>query len=414
MTVAYLTNQYPHVSHSFIRREIAGLEALGMRVERFSIRSSSADLVDPADLAERAKTRVILDAGWFGLLVATIRALVAGPLGWLRAFGVSWKMERRSDRGVLRHLVYLAEACWLARELRGVNAIHLHAHFGTNPAAVALLSHILGGPKFSFTVHGPEEFDKPESLSLGLKINHAQAIIAVSHFGRSQLLRWSNPADWVKIHVVRCGVDAAFLKSEPTAVPDVPRLVCIGRLSEQKGQLLLLEALRLIRKNGVQMQLVLAGDGPMRPAVEAYIQNHGLDDCVRITGWISNDEVRNELLAARALVLPSFAEGLPVVIMEALALGRPVISTYVAGIPELVRDGDSGWLVPAGSVHDLCTAIATALATPAESLNVMGRAGAARVAELHDAQANAKELAEIIGAPKNRPNQMSPTGHLSH
>jgi glycosyltransferase involved in cell wall biosynthesis len=403
MKVAYLVNQYPHVSHSFIRREIAALEVLGVAVERFSVRPSPADLVDPADQAERQRTQILLGAGLAGLLGALLWAAFTRPLRWLKALRRTVRLGRRSERGVLRHLVYLAEACVLLRRLRRAGAAHLHAHFGTNSAAVALLTRLLGGPPYSFTVHGPEEFDRPDSLSLTDKIENAAFVVAVSSFGRSQLFRWCAAGHWPRVHVVRCGVDAAFLSGGPQSVPDTNRLVCVGRLSEQKGQLLLLEALGRLAAEGVPFEMVLAGDGPMRAVVEERMRRLGLEGRVRITGWLSNDAVRREILAARALVLPSFAEGLPVVLMEALALGRPVVTTYIAGIPELVENGVNGWLLPAGSADALAEALREALRAPVERLEQMGKAGAGRVAALHDANAEAVKLAALFqGAEKGR------------
>jgi glycosyltransferase involved in cell wall biosynthesis len=275
---------------------------------------------------------------------------------------------------------------------------HLHAHFGTNSAAVALFTRRLGGPKYSFTVHGPEEFDHPVELSLREKIAHASAVVAVSNFGRSQLQRWIPYTEWPKVHVIRCGVDAAFLAAGPQPIADNRRLVCVGRLAEEKGQLMVLDALAALAAGGVTFEMVLAGDGPLRPVVEGRVRELGLERTVRITGWLSNDAVRAELLSARILLLPSFAEGLPVALMEALALGRPAISTYVAGIPELLENGVSGWLIPAGSVEHLVTAIKQALETPAARLAEMGRAGAAAAALRHDAGREAARLAELFCA----------------
>jgi glycosyltransferase involved in cell wall biosynthesis len=400
MKVAYLVNQYPHVSHSFIRREVAALEAQGVEVERFSVRPSPTDLVDPADRAERDKTQVLLSAGATGLLAATLGTALSRPLRWARALALAVRLGRRSERGVLRHLVYLAEACVLVRRLRRCGAEHLHAHFGTNPAALALLTRALGGPPYSFTVHGPEEFDRPDSLSLREKIAGGAFVIAVSDFGRSQLFRWCAQGHWAKVHVVRCGVDAAFLRDGPQPVPDNCRLVCVGRLSEQKGQLLLLEALGRLAAAGVAFEMTLAGDGPMRSLIEEQMRRLGLEQRVRITGWLSNEEVRRQILAARAMVLPSFAEGLPVVLMEALALGRPVVTTYIAGIPELVAAGGNGWLVPAGSVDALADAVRQVLEAPPQRLAEMGEAGAKRVAAMHDAAREAAKLAALFRAAR--------------
>ena len=399
MKVAYLVNQYPHVSHAFIRREIVALEAQGVTVARFSVRPPPVALVDAGDQAEQTKTRVLLGAGAAAIAKATLEAAVRAPGAWWRALRAAIRLGRRSERGVLRHLVYLAEACLLVRWLRAEGDVrHVHAHFGTNPAALVMLARLLGGPPYSFTVHGPEEFDDPVGLSLPEKIDHAAAVVAVSSFGRSQLFRWIPHTSWPKVHVVRCGVDAAFLAAGPQPVADNRRLVCVGRLCEQKGQLLLLDALGVLAREGVDFELVLAGDGPMRAEVERRVRELELGARVRITGWISSDLVRKELLEARVLVLPSFAEGLPVVLMEALALGRPAISSFVAGIPELVEPGVNGWLIPAGSVPALVDAARRALETPADALARMGQAGAAAVGERHDARVEAARLADIFRA----------------
>jgi colanic acid/amylovoran biosynthesis glycosyltransferase len=400
MKVAYLVNQYPKVSHSFIRREITALEAQGLTIERFSIRRPDADLVDAADLAEVAKTRVILRGGALPLLWALLGTALRGPAAWFSALVAVVRLGRRSDRGVLRHLAYMAEACLLVRWLRQLGGVeHLHAHFGTNSAAVAMFSRMIGGPTYSFTVHGPEEFDHPAELSLGEKIQRAAAVIAISDFGRSQLYRWIPIESWSRVHVIRCGVDAAFLALGPQPIADNRRLVCVGRLSEQKGQLLILEAVGRLAAEGVSVELVLAGDGPMRAVIEKQIRDLGLEKSVRITGYISNESVRQEILAARALVLPSFAEGLPVVLMEALALGRPALSTYVAGIPELIENRINGWLIPAGSVDALVAAIKVVFDTPLADLERMGRTGAGAVASRHDAHKEAARLAEVFRRP---------------
>jgi glycosyltransferase involved in cell wall biosynthesis len=201
---------------------------------------------------------------------------------------------------------------------------------------------------------------------------------------------------WPKVEVVRCGLEPAFHQLAPTPPAPAPRLVCVGRLCRQKGQLLLIEALARLHRQGVEAQLVLAGDGEMRPEIEAAIARHGLRDQVRITGWIGSDAVRREILAARALVLPSFAEGLPMVLMEALALRRPVITTAIAGIPELVRPGENGWLIPAGSVDDLAQAMADCLARTPDELLALGTAGHARVLADHSVDREAAKLAELF------------------
>ena len=398
MHIAYLVNQYPKLSHSFIRREIAALEQAGHTVERYSIRASMEGEVEPNDCAELERTHVILRQGIVALCFATLRQLARSPLSTFGALGQAMRLGLSSERGVFRHLIYLVEACWLARALRSTAAQHLHAHFGTNSATVAMLCRTLGGPGFSFTVHGPEEFDKPLSIGMPSKIATASAVVAISSFGRSQLMRWSEASCWNRLHVVRCGLDERFLTPQPTAVPGDRRLVCVGRLCEQKGQLLLVQACHLLRLRGVAFALALVGDGPMRSSIEEAVDRLDLRKFVTITGWADEERVREEIAASRCLVLPSFAEGLPVVIMEAMALGRPVISTYIGGIPELVKPGESGWLVPAGDSDALAEAMQQAIEASPEQLAEMGRSGRQAVLSRHDVQKEAAKLAALFEA----------------
>jgi colanic acid/amylovoran biosynthesis glycosyltransferase len=394
--VAYLVNQYPQASHTFIRREIAGLEAIGVEVQRYTVRAAPGPCLDPTDEAERLQTQAILGVGLLGLWTATARLAITHPLRFARALRIAIRMGRRSDRGVLFHLIYLAEACVLQRWLVRSRAVHLHAHFGTNSTAVAMLCRLLGGPPYSFTAHGPEEFDFARSLSLGDKVRHAEFVVAVSEFGKGQLFRWSDYADWKKLHVIRCGVDARFLESDPPPVPSTPRLVCVGRLAEQKGQLLLVEAAGQLRQRGHDFQVDLIGDGPMREILELRIKELELEENVILAGWGDSEAVRRAIIESRALVLPSLAEGLPVVLMEALALGRPVISTYIAGIPELVTNGVCGWLIPAGSVDALAEAMASVLTAKPDDLQRMGIAGAKVVASRHDSRIESARLAALL------------------
>ena len=396
MKIAYLINQYPKVSHSFIRREIAGIEASGIRVMRFSIRSCSTELVDEADKLELEQTRVVLGSGILRLLFGLIRVAVTRPIRLLKALWLALRLGLSSEQGVWRHLAYLAESCVLLRWFSDAGVDHVHAHFGTNSTTVAMLCRVIGGPAYSFTVHGPEEFDKVKALGLAEKVERAAFVVTVSSFGKSQLYRWCAGEEWSKIHVVHCGVDNGFLTQPPIAVPAEPRLVCVGRLCEAKGQLLLLNAVSQLAAEGLELKLVLVGDGPLRAELQARIARLGLQDHVEIIGWASNNDVRQHILAARAMVLPSFAEGLPVVVMEALALGRPVISTYVAGNPELIEPGVCGWLVPPGSVEALTAAMRAALQLPVEKLEQMGRNGAQRAALQHDAAIEAGKLAVLF------------------
>ncbi|WP_333683483.1 glycosyltransferase [Pontibaca methylaminivorans] len=402
MKIAYILNTYPQPSHSFIRRELHALERGGAEVRRLAMRRSTAPLVDPADRAEAKRTTHVLDLGATGLLREVLACALPAPRRFARALGLALRMGRASEVGRLRHLVYLAEASAVARICSREGIEHLHAHFGTNAAAVALLAHALGAPGYSFTVHGPEEFDAPRALSLGLKLDRADFAVAVSQFGRSQLARWAAHETWPRLQVVHCSIEPGRF-SDPPDLPEGPlRLVNIGRFAEQKGQLLLIEAMARLRETHPDLHLSLVGDGELRPQIEALIARNGLDRNVTLCGWLDEAGVRRELAAAHGLVLPSFAEGLPMVVMEAMAMGRPVIATYIAGIPELLRTGEAGWLVPAGDVGALVGAVVAMVATPRARLARMGQAGRERVLERHDAEVEAARLADHFRAAIER------------
>jgi len=397
LRAAVLVNRYPTVTHTFIRTEIAELEACGCEVVRVSIRPEPREaLEDERDIAELERTHVLLAGGALGLARDFLLACVDSPRAWIRTLGAALSLGWRSDRGVLRHLAYAVEACALKRHLDSSKVDHLHAHFGTNSAAVALLCRKLGGPPFSFTAHGTESFDHPAFVKLGRKVEEARFSVAACDWGRAQLIRACRPTAWSKIHVVRCGLDGSFLASERVGVPDAPRLVCVARLSAEKGHLVLLEAARELAEAGLDFELALVGDGSLREAIAAQVAALGLGSRVRLTGSLAGPAVRKEILDARALVLPSLGEGLPVVLMEALALGRPVIATSVGGIPELVESGVDGWLVPPASASRLAAAMREALLAPGDRLDEMGSRGRARVRELHDARVEARKLVGLM------------------
>lgn len=394
--IGYFTNQYPAVSHSFIRREILALESLGWQVSRFAIRSHPGGVADAADIAEAELTKFITKTPFGELLGIFLRQMLFNAPRFFRTLCYSFWFNWRYSKSLLKTLICLLEACVLSAWANKEDIKHLHVHFGTNATTIALFAQRLGGPGYSFTVHGPEEFDKPETLGLNEKIHQAGFVVAISSFGKSQLYRWADFADWGKIKVVHCGLADDFLQAESTDVPDAPRLVCVGRLSEQKGQMVLLQAAARLQAEALAFKLVLVGDGPLRADIERFIAEQGLTEQVELTGSLSGEQVREQMARARAFVLPSFAEGLPVVIMEAFAMRRPVISSYVAGIPELVENGVNGWLVPAGAVDGLARAMQEALQASPNMLMKMGEAGYAAVQARHAIATEAAKLSDLF------------------
>ena len=395
LKIGYLINQYPAVSHSFIRREIAALEKLGIEVFRFSVRSLASELVDPADKKELEKTKFILDVGIVGLLINLILTALTRPVRFLKAVLLVGKIGWRKDKGILVHIAYLAEACVLLRWVNSLELDSIHAHFAFNPTTVAMLCHVLGGPKYSFTIHGPESIDRAVVLSLGEKVKRASFVAAISSYTRSQLYRWCDSKYWEKIHIVHCGLSEEYF-THITPVPKNLRIVCVARLSEQKGHIVLLKAIGLLVSEGIDLELTLVGDGPLRSQLEKLITELNLQNHIKITGWVANDKVRNYIANSQIMVLASFAEGLPVVIMEAMALGCPVVSTYIAGIPELLESDVCGWLVPSGSVTDLTSAIREALRTSQDRLNRISEIGLERVKQYHNVEVEAQKLAHLF------------------
>jgi glycosyltransferase involved in cell wall biosynthesis len=389
-----LVNQYPAPSHTFIRREIQSIEALGETVFRYALRCGTS-LVDSKDKDEQRRTFYILGRP-AEMILRSLEMLAVKPLAMCRTLLLAFRLGWRSDRTVLRHLVYFAEAAVLASRCRQDRVDHIHAHFGTNPAAVAMLACRISGIPYSFTVHGPEEFDKAPLIGLKEKIRNCAFVVAISSYGRSQLYRCVDQQTWAKIKVVRCGIEPELFKAANAPAINALRFVCVGRLSPQKGHLLLIEAVRRLAQTRKDFDVVLCGDGEARHEIEAAIARHDLQTNIRVLGWVDGTQVREEISNASALVLPSFAEGLPVVIMEAMALKRPVISTFIAGIPELVVSGENGWLVPAGDVEALTLAMQACLDANAETLARMGHAGHERALLRHDINAEARKLIRLF------------------
>jgi colanic acid/amylovoran biosynthesis glycosyltransferase len=397
LAIAYLSGVYPRATDTFVRNEVLGLRALGHVVHTFSIRRAEEAQVTSALIAQERDTTVyIVSDHALAAVWEALRALLLGPDRFLRAAALAWKTRSPGLRALLWQAAYLVEAAFLARRMREAGVEHLHNHIGENSASVAMLASELSGIPYSLTIHGPYIFRAPERWALREKILRSAFTVCISEFTRSQCMVHTPFRHWDRLRVVRCGPDPAFLAQEPLPPGTAPRLLWVGRICEEKGVPVLVEAARLLADEGVGFELTLIGDGPLRGAVEEEIRSAGLAERIELTGWLSSEKIRERLAQSRALVAPSFAEGLPIVLMEALAMGRPVISTFVAGIPELVEPGHNGWLVPAGSVAALAEAMRETLAAPPERLAQLGREGRRAVLERHDPAASVAELARLM------------------
>ncbi|WP_207764837.1 glycosyltransferase family 4 protein [Hyphococcus luteus] len=393
INIAYLMNTFPLTSTTFIRREIEAHERRGMKIHRYAVRKWDGALVDPLDIADVDRTHYILSGNAVGLVKAFFRELIGNPRGLMKALGPWWSLLKAARGGVVRHVAYLMEACYFRQRAETDHIDHVHVHFLTNSTAVAMLARIMGGPTYSSTVHGPDELVDAPLLDFPAKIEHASFIAAITHFCKSQLIRFSSIAMGEKIKIVHCGLNLEDFEATPP--PDNQTFVCVGRLCPQKGQAQIPAAAAALKDEFPDLKIILVGDGESRPEIEAEIARCGVADQVIIKGWMANAQVRETVKNARAFLLPTFAEGLPVVIMEALALGRPVISTYIAGIPELVDEG-CGWIIPAGDSVALTEAMGAALAASPDELAALGREGRARVEERHDVDKEAEKLGNLF------------------
>lgn len=394
MKFAYLMNAYPMTSTTFIRREIEAHERAGFEVERFAIRRWDQALVDPKDIAETQKTYYLLEQGALTLLMALLRETITNPVLLFRAIRVMLQMMKNTDGQKWKQMAYLMEAVLLKQQTVAQGIEHLHAHFSTNSAGVAMLAFIMGGPTYSITVHGPDELFEMTENSLTLKVLHAAYVAVITEYCHRTVDTHTGGLYTDKIHVVRCGLEMSEFEDH-SAVPQTRNLVCVGRICKAKAQALLVEAIGEIVGTYPDVKLTLIGDGDERPAVEATIDRLGLHGNVEIAGWKQNEDVRAALKASRALVLPSLAEGLPIVIMESFALGRPVLTTKIYGIPELV-DASCGWLAQPGDKETLVQSLLDLMSKDSEALSQMGRIGRDRVIELHDQDANAQLLRDLF------------------
>jgi colanic acid/amylovoran biosynthesis glycosyltransferase len=402
--IAYVCSRYPAVSHTFIQREVAALRRLGLDVDTVAVRRAAPEeVLSQADRAEAQATYAIIPARPWHLVRAHATALLRYPRAYRTTLGRALALAPRGARGRLWQLFYFGEAVvlWDRARRRGVS--HLHAHFANVGSDVALLAATLGraagrGPRlWSMTMHGSTEFYDVAAYRLAAKVRDASFVACVSDFTRSQLMLLTEEEQWPKLRLVRCGVDPALFGEVPrNGDGGRLRVLTVGRLVAGKGYSLLLEALADVGARGHDVALDVVGEGPAGDALCERAAALGLDGRVRWLGAVGQDEIRRHYAEADAFCLPSFAEGVPVVLMEAMAMALPVVATRIAGIPELIDDGESGLLVAPARSDELADALARLAGSP-ELRAQLGRAGRRAVTDGYDADRWARALAELLG-----------------
>lgn len=398
--IAYLTSEYPKVSHTFIQREAEGVRDHGLDIITCSVRKPRPDdLTGPEEEAAYRSTFYILASAKnpLTLVGAHLGLLARAPGRYFRALALAWRTSAPGLRALLYQLFYFAEAGVLTQHLQRQGAAHLHTHFANSGCSVAMLTSELSGIPFSFMMHGPSEFFETDRWRLDEKVARARFVTCISHFCRSQLMLFSDQAHWPKLHIVHCALNPDLYDRPAADRPSGKHILFIGRLSGVKGAPILLDALAALHPRHQNIHLTFVGDGPERPELEAKTAALGLSNAVTFAGFRSQGEVADYLAKTDVFALPSFAEGLPVVLMEALASRVPVVTTRIAGIAELVEDGVNGYLVPPGDIDSLVDRLERLLEDP-EARTRMGDAGRQAVTAEFDIRTETARLSALFQA----------------
>lgn len=400
LRIAYLISRYPAISHTFILREIRELRRLGVAIYPISVNPPDRPVsqLSGEEQIEAAATLCLKGMSGAQMAGALWRTLRARPAGLLAGLQLAFRLGGTDPKAITKRLFYLAEAILTGDFLRCEELPHLHVHFATPAATVALFVKEVFGIPFSMTVHGPDEFYDVGTHHLPEKIAAASFLCTIGSFCRSQLMKLSPPEHWSKLEVSPLGVDPQVFRPRDVHPIDKDqrfRILCLGRLVAAKGQAVLLDAVRLLAQQGRPVYATFAGDGPDRLRLEAMAREYGVDRHVVFLGAVNPESVRELYATTDAFVLPSFAEGIPVVLMEAMAMEVPCISTAINGIPELITSGESGLLVSPSDAAQLAAAIGS-LIDDAPLRQSLGQAGRRKVIASYDLTRNVAHLHNIF------------------
>jgi len=395
MKIAYLLSQYPTIGHTYLLREVRGLRELGWDIPTISIRPPDRrpeDMLE-TEREEAGRTFYVLRGGMAAVALDQLGVLLSRPAQYLKGLAYAVRLGGLDLKQCVYSLIYFAEAVRAGRWMMRSGVSHFHAHFSTT---VGLLIVKVFPLTMSATIHGPEEFVDPAGFHLPQKIAASGFVSAISCFGRSQMAQLVPYEMWDRLEVAPLGIDPSLYEAAPfRESPDTYEIACVGRLTPFKAQHILLESVHLLIAEGRKIRLRLIGDGPDRASLEAHIRKLDLTEQVIVEGWKNQVEVRELYRRADIFALASFAEGVPVVLMEAMATQLPCVATRITGIPELIRDGIDGLLVTPSDPSELAGAIARLIDDPALRRR-LAAAGRTRVEEKYHLTANVARLAEIF------------------
>ncbi|MBX7219086.1 MAG: glycosyltransferase [Blastocatellia bacterium] len=396
--MAYLVSQYPAISHTFILREVLQLRAQGFEIAVASINKPDRlpEKLTQDETNEAARTYYVKAAGLGGALWAHFKTLLTHPLGYVRGWWFALRLGGTDLKACLYNFFYFVEAVMVGVWMQQRALRHLHVHFATPASTVGMIAARIFPISYSITVHGPDEFYDVTLYRLREKIQAASFICCIGTYSRSQLMKLSPPSQWDKFEVSPLGVNPDLFA--PQAFREVPQLfeiICVGRLVAAKGQYTLVSVCETLLRQGHQVRLRLVGDGPDRAGLEAMVQARGLENTIVFEGAVNQDRIRELYANADLFALGSFAEGIPVVLMEAMAMEIPCVTTHITGHHELIRDGVDGVLVSPSDVAGFAAAIVRLMQDTALRRRI-ATAGRVRVMEKYNLEANTRRLAEIF------------------
>lgn len=395
LRLAYLLSQHPAVNHTFMVREVRQLRELGLDIRVISIREADRpdERLTREEIDEKRGTFYVKAQSLSSVVGAHVRTLFRRPGGYFRGLAHAVRLSNGRLRRRIHWLLYFAEAVVAGDWMTANGLTHVHTHYASN---VALLLSDVFPISMSVTLHGPDEFSDPAGFHLSEKVLRSVFVRTISDFGRSQTMNNSHHSNWQKLVVNRLGVDTGAFRVQPVREDPKPfELLNAGRLARVKAQHVLIDAMQILATGGRNVRLHLAGDGPDRRDLEAHVAAAGLQGKVLFHGFINQEELRKLYEQTDAFVLPSFAEGVPVVLMEAMSMGIPCIATWVNGIPELIRNEIDGVTVTPGDAQALAQAVELLMDQPGLRSQLSTRARQ-RAVELADLATNVRQLAEIF------------------
>lgn len=398
MKLCYLISQYPALSHTFILNEVTALRANGIEISVASINAPDRkrEELTEKERCEAEQTFYIKNQGIWGAICAFFYTLTFHPLGTVKGIFKCFNLTGWNIGALFYHFFYLAEAMILGRWMEKHKLTHLHVHFGIAVSTVALLCKEVFPIQFSMTIHGPDEFYDVDQYHIAEKIKKASLIVCISYFAQSQLMRFSSPEHWSKMHVVPLGVSADDFPAKPiNKAPAVFELLSVGRLVPMKGHAILLSAVAQLINQGLPLKLTIIGGGPEKENLEKEIQRLGIESHINLTGPLNLPKVCEHYQKADLFIMSSFSEGIPIVLMEAMASGIPCVASAINGIPELIRNEEEGMLVPASDISTLVATIQSLLSNP-EKRVLFSKAGRKRVVEKYNIKINTDKLTDVL------------------